>query len=61
MRNTMSKEQAALAESESALASALAGYVKAVVAIRDQEVLKKLQRRFSDKEVQRKMRELLNE
>ena len=57
----MSKEQAALAESESALASALAGYVKAVVAIRDQEVLKKLQRRFSDKEVQRKMRELLNE
>ncbi|WP_428308185.1 hypothetical protein [Lacipirellula sp.] len=46
---------------EAALAASLAGYVKAVVAIRDQEVINKLQRRFSDKEVQRKMRELLNE
>jgi hypothetical protein len=50
-----------LAEAEAILAAGLAGYVKAVIAIRDAELVERLQRRFKDPATVAKMKELLRE
>lgn len=55
------QQQARLAPVEATLAAALHGYFRELSAIRDADLIERLQRRFKDPATIAKMRELLRE